>query len=106
MANEHTIVQVDPKVIDEINSILTRNEPLPDCGDIIEIFTADFGGGIEADIKVCNGDGPYVDPVLFIDGYEICLGEPRWHLEGDYEFSFLGDTYTVCIMPAPVISSR
>ena len=28
--------------------------PTHDAGDVIETFTADFGNGIEADIKVCN----------------------------------------------------
>lgn len=49
---------------------------------------------IEADIKVVNGEPPYVDAVLFSDGCEIDVCEPggapiegdyRWHVDG-YEF--------------------
>lgn len=53
-------------------------------------FTADFGvengSRIEADIKVCQGDPPYVDAVLFSDGCEIALCEPDDTLLGEYCF--------------------
>jgi hypothetical protein len=65
--------------------------------DVIKTFTVDFGGGLEVDIKVCNGDGPYVDAVLFLDGHEVEVLEPSDELLGEYPFNYNGDSYTVDI---------
>lgn len=40
----------------------------------------------EVDIKICNGDKPYVDPVMFDSGSECCVGEVSDTLLGDYHF--------------------
>jgi hypothetical protein len=60
-------------------------------------FTADFGNGIEADIKVCQGDPPFVDAVLFDNGCEVCLREVSDRLEGEYLFDHAGQQYQVTI---------
>jgi hypothetical protein len=61
----------------ELQEILSMTDYLEDAGrcEVLETLTADFGQGIEADIKICNGDGPYIDPVLFDHGCEIAIGE-------------------------------
>ena len=70
--------------------------------DTIKTYTANFGdrgeGEIEVDIKVCQGDPPFVDAVLFQDGHEVGCLEPEGDLVGEYIFSsFLKDTYTVIV---------
>ena len=72
----------------------------------VKTFTGDFGpkaeGDITVDIKVCNGEGsPFVDAVLFQDGYEVGCLDVRDTLAGTYEFqSFLKDTFVVVIPDA------
>ena len=65
-------------------------------------YTAQFGdkgeGDIEVDIKVCEGDPPFVDAVLFQDNSEIGVLEPDDTLVGEYVFQgFLKDTYVVIV---------
>ncbi len=66
-------------------------------GDVIKRFCADFGDGIEADIKVCNGDAPYIDSVLFQNGKEVKVLDVSDCLIGDYPFEYKGDIYMVKI---------
>jgi hypothetical protein len=55
------------------------------------------------DIKVVDGDTPYVDPVLFetvkdgknVNWHEVGVAEPSDTLVGDYTFEDEGDTYIV-----------
>lgn len=94
------VIKVEKKELKEMNSILSRTEKHPDYKDAttIKVYTAKFENGIEADIKVVNGDGPYVDPVLFKDGYEIqCLQDPSERLDGEYIFEYKNQTYRVLV---------
>jgi len=69
----------------------------------VETFTAGFphtesSGSVEIDIKVCDGDSPFVDPVMFQDGSEVGCLECADELLGEYVFSgFLKDTFTVIV---------
>ena len=57
-----------PDTVAEMQEILNIRQGIWDeaGGDeVIRTFTARFSDGYEADIKVCNGDPPYVDAVLF-----------------------------------------
>ena len=65
-------------------------------------YTAQFGdkgeGDIEVDIKVCEGDPPFVDAVIFQDNSEIGCLEVDDTLVGEYIFEgFLKDTYVVIV---------
>jgi len=76
----------------------------PKQSDIPLTKTAKFKTcpGLEADIKLCNGSSPYVDPVLFMDGNEVeALGADE-SLEGEYDFELDGKIYRVEILPAPL----
>lgn len=85
--------------------------------NVIATFSTHFkeqGRGV--DIKVCDGDGPYVDPVLFevvpADAKDRKVGiRYNWHeigpldvtdtLLGEYEFEDEGNTYLVKVIVAP-----
>lgn len=93
-------IKIPSSELKEMNQILSRTEKSPDYKDAttIKSYTANFGNGIEADIKVVNGDGPYVDPVLFKDGYEVnTLQDPSECLDGEYIFEYKNVTYTVIV---------
>lgn len=98
--NNTQIIKVQAEELKELNSLLKQTEKSPDYKDAstIRIFTAKFGNNIEADIKVVNGDGPYVDPVLFDNGHEVaCLQDPSESLEGEYIFEYKNKTFTVLV---------
>ena len=65
-------------------------------GDTLCVFPVDFGNGVEADIKICNGNmGPWVDAVLFDNGQEVCVLEPSFDpdITGEYIFEYGDDEY-------------
>lgn len=94
-------IKISKEVVDRINSYLLMNTTLEGtkgCA-VIETLTANFGLGIEADIKVCNGDsGPWIDAVLFENGHEIMILEPyHENIVSEYVFGVANDTYIVII---------
>ena len=93
-------IQIPSEQLKNLNKLLSQLERSPDYKDasVIETFTAKFDNGIEADIKVVNGDGPYIDPVLFKNGNEVqCLQDPSESLEGEYIFEYKNQQYVVVI---------
>lgn len=92
-------IGVTQAVADEMEGILSITEGRhPDYKDgaVIATFIATFENGYEADIKVCNGDTPYVDNVLFdSNGNELDCPEIAETLLGKYEFEAEGDTFEV-----------
>ena len=99
------VIKIDKKIIEEYNRYLDSGEEYPDCNryDTVESWTARFGNGIEADIKVCStGDCDlFVDAVLFKDGSEAALaGDPEYQLDGEYEFEFDDEVYVVEVVAA------
>lgn len=72
-------LQVDKRLADHLQFLMDLDEEVIGAkrDAVLHVFTVDFGGGIEADIKVCNGDtGPWVDAVLFDQGREVQILEP------------------------------
>ncbi|MCD6434956.1 MAG: hypothetical protein J7L15_00990 [Clostridiales bacterium] len=70
----------------------------------VKSYTVDFPnsetgeGDIAIDIKVCVGDPPFIDPVIFQDNYEVGCLEPAGTLLGEYRFShFLKNRYIVIL---------
>ena len=86
--------------IREINEILSAgHEDEQSSSDaVIYCQTAKFDDGVEADIKICNGDPPYVDAVLFFDGNEVCILDASFeHIEGEYHFKYDHQMYVVVV---------
>ena len=93
-------LRVDKDLADRIQMLMDMDEQVPDAGrdEVLHVFTVGFGDGIEADIKVCNGDtGPWIDAVLFDQGHEVGLLEPGTVLLGKYPFEYAGQAYVVCL---------
>ena len=94
---EKTIL-IDSKTAKKYQKILDIKEGFyPDAGEmeVLVLLKTSFGDGIEADIKICNGDTPFVDPVIFQNGQEIQCLEVRDKLVGAYIFEFDGEQYKV-----------
>lgn len=79
----------------EVAAILKKGEMLKTAEDVIFSQTAEFSNGFYADIKLVNGDPPYVDYVLFnARGHEIAVGNTdAERIEGDYHWSVGKDKY-------------
>lgn len=100
--------------VEQINKLLeTEPEDEEECfgEDETWYYTAGFGNGIEADIKICGvqyeeGESnlPWTEGVLFEDGYEICCTEPSDGLFGEWEFEADGNTYIVDVVEGHEIS--
>lgn len=85
-----------------VREFLERETADPESEEVPLVKTAVFQTvpGLEADIKACNGDSPYVDPVLFREGNEVeCLGVEDT-FEGVYDFIYEGKLYRVDIVGA------
>ena len=98
--NKTIEIEVPKEKVDELQTFL--NSKGEDKVETIETFTAKFGddgeGNIEVDIKVCQGNPPFVDAVIFQDNNEIGCLEVSDELVGEYIFScFVKNTYTVII---------
>jgi hypothetical protein len=95
------IIYVDKKEAEEMEQILSIEQgicPDYDHDATIKTYTAKFANGFEADIKVCNGDTPYIDNVLFDEqGCEVNCPEISESLLGEYHFEFEGETYQVLV---------
>lgn len=61
--------------------------------------TANFGNGIEADIKlvICEEESPYTEGVLFHNGFELTCTEPYVTYLGEWNFEFNGIDYVVIV---------
>lgn len=87
---------LDKRLASQIQALIDRDEQAPqaDRDKVLHTFSVSFGSGIEADIKVCNGDsGLWVDAVLFDQGREVDTLEPSTLLLGEYEWEYAGNTY-------------
>lgn len=63
---------------------------------VIYTATARFPNGYEADIKLCNGDTPWVDPVLFDEsGRQEALLDPDEDFFGEFRFEAGDGEYIV-----------
>lgn len=100
MEKETQNILVDRRILEVMNGFLQCEERIPDePKDVIQTFTCIFNDGFEADIKVCNGDGPYVDSVLFDpDGTEVQVLDVGDQLDGVYQFEYGHKLYIVQVM--------
>ena len=81
---------LDSKGQDKVATIVSYTAFWPD--------TETGEGSIAIDIKVCVGDPPFVDPVMFQDSYELGCLEPEGALLGEYCFyGFTKNKYTVIL---------
>lgn len=86
---------------DEMQDILDGEADNEANDEVVKTYTATFPNGYQADIKVVDGDPPFVDPVLFNEhGQEVCCIEVADDLCGTYQFSVDGDTYVVVVRKA------
>lgn len=92
-------LQIEKALAGKLQCMLDSGEQVSgekECA-VLHEFTANFGDGIEADIKVCNGDsGPWIDAVLFDGGQELLVLEPEFErVLGEYTFRLNDEIYTV-----------
>jgi len=87
---EKIIVKILNDDAKEFNKILRRKTAHPDYGrdSVIDVITVEFSNGYQADIKICNGNGPYIDPVLFdADGEELTTDAVTDTILGKFVFT-------------------
>jgi hypothetical protein len=73
--------------LDEYQDFL--NAPGQNSDSVMKMWSANFGGGLEVDIKICDvseDTTPYIDAVMFQDGSEIGLLDVSEELAGEYIF--------------------
>jgi len=96
MKTQH--IHIPKEELEEMNAVISGKAGIVGENTVAR-YTANFGDGIEADIKVCGVKEthdaeedectPYVDAVLFENGSEIGCIEPSFDtLEGEYLFYF------------------
>ena len=100
MRHEQTIV-LSKDEAEFARDFLKLTEAAPDCEDVPLVKTARFGSCVDADIKLCNGNGPYVDAVLFQGGNEVMVLEPEFEtMVGEYVFDYGGAEYVITVKEA------
>lgn len=82
-----------------IDDLLTDGVPEWDIesqfDEIEDSFTTEFEDGKEVVIKVCAGNPPYVDAVLFEGTKSLSICEPSTNLEGEFYFYNGNEEYIV-----------
>lgn len=95
-------IKVQKQVAEKHEAILSiESGYCPDYGrtETIATFTATFENGFEANIKVCNGDTPFVDNILFDEqGAQVDVPEISDTLLGTYGFNFEDNSYEVNVV--------
>jgi hypothetical protein len=88
-------VYVDKSTLEESNAILAAGKLEHTAEDLLVVITVEFDNHFFAEIKLVNGDPPYVDPVLFdLEGCEVATASPEaTTLEGTYKWKFSNDEY-------------
>ena len=71
-------------------------------------YTADFGDGIEMDVKVCGvsyeegeSNKPYTEAVLFRNGCKLCCTDPDEDFFGEWKLKHEGITYIAEVVMEP-----
>lgn len=71
-------------------------------------LTADFGGGMEMDVKICGvqyregeSNKAWSEAVLFKDGSEVCCSEPADIIEGEWSLAYEGTVFTAIVKEEP-----
>lgn len=92
--------KIPKKLAKQLQEWIDSDQPIPDAGEgeSVHTTTVIFGKGIEADIKVCNGDnGAWIDAVLYTGKGSIYILEPSYTLLGEFNFDYDGKIYTAII---------
>ncbi len=90
-------ITISKDELKDIKRLLRRKTEDKNVGDVPYTYTVRFSNGMEADIKVCNGNSPYVDAVLFKDGSEVSVLDVSENILGLYDFKYKNDTYLVIV---------
>ena len=102
--NYEAKISVPKNVLNEYNRYLDSGDTYPDAAryETVETFTANFGDGYEADIKVCATweCDLFVDAVLFKNGSEVAHCDPEYALDGIFEFDADDNYFSVEVVPA------
>lgn len=117
MIEKEAIVRVTEEQAEKAREILSVSEGRyisedpGDDDDVLMVFIADFDEGICVDIKVVNGEPPYVDAVLFDHGQEVGVVDPVGDaLPGEYIFEYNTIRYIVYVVeedsPSPQVSQE
>ena len=93
--SETRVIYVESDEVDLMQSYLDSGGE--DKVGTLVTYTAIFDDYVEAAIKVCKGDPPFVDAVLYDDGIEVELIEVTDELLGEYIFFYNGKVYTVVV---------
>lgn len=67
---------------------------------VVESWSADFGNGYTAQIKICSSDDDeplWCEGVLFLDGNECCCTEPSYTLSGECWFDYNGNQFSILV---------
>lgn len=93
------IIKIDSEILSQLNSLLSgETKDYLKNGEILHTVTAKFPERIEVDIKLVQGEPPYVDAVIFHNGNEIFPLEPEFEqYDGSYEFNVDENTYIVIV---------
>lgn len=93
-------IEICKSVVDDVNAILNSGKIQPTAEDIMFAFTASFANGYEADIKLVNGNPPYIDPVLFdSNGCELSvISADAETINGEYHWFVGNDEYRLCVI--------
>jgi len=91
------VIEISKTEADAMQKILDLQYSGPECDrdGLFATYSAEFGDGWEADIKVCNGDGPYIDAILFHDGHQAQVLDISEKLVGEFRFVVEGTEYIV-----------
>ena len=107
MAKHEKTIYVSQTLLNMVNKYLTieptcREECLGEDNTIS--VTADFGNGMEMDIKCCGvqyregeSNTAWTEAVLFENGSEVCCTDPADDFEGEWELECDGDQYIVYV---------
>lgn len=105
MIKEKITIEKEKRILEKWDKLLEMEEIDFDKegfaqDTILDIFTAIFSDGVEADIKICSGiSNLFVDPVLFDkNGYEIGLLDPEGNIEDIFIFETDKKEYIVEIV--------
>ncbi len=97
-----TIIKIPKEEAKYIKDILVIEDgccPDYDEDALIYVATARFPNGYEADIKLCNGNTPWVDPVLFNEkGGQAALLDPDEEFFGEFCFEVDNAEYVVTVI--------
>ncbi|MBK1666510.1 hypothetical protein CKO28_00450 [Rhodovibrio sodomensis] len=102
ICSDHVTLEVPGGQADDIQAILDGDRAADEkAGACLYSYTADFGGGYQADINVvAGGDGelPYIDASLFLNGSELDTLEPDEVLLGEHSFCHDDLTFAVTLI--------